>query len=144
MDFQIKFAREGAASAMRPALAYVALRVFAKLLTALVPTSAVLALLGALIWLAAAIFLFFAVTWHRDDNWLGAGLIFGVSLLCGGLLADFCSRFVETWSLGEASMALMSALIGLLIRTIVLVPLSGGFVFGARWLTTEIRRSAPT
>ena len=141
MEIRIQFSPEGVASAVFPALAYAGMRTLTRVLTAIVPTSALLALLASLLWLGAALYLFVVVTWNRDDNWLAAGIIIGSSLLCGGLAADFIVQMIATGSLGQAALAAADASIGLLVRTIILVPVSGGFVAGARWIAAEIRRS---
>ena len=144
IQFQVQFSDEGLGSALVAAVAYTVIRILAKLLTAFMPTSVVLALLGALMWLGAALYLFVVVTWQRDDNWLAAGLLVGVSLLIGALIADFVASVVDTSSVSGAALATSSAVVGLLLRTAVIVPLSGGLTAGARWLTDELRRNGVT
>ena len=139
LQIQFQFSDAGLGSAFAAGLTYTAVRTLARVVTAVVPTSALLALLGALIWLAAALWLFFVVTWQRDDSWLAAGAIMGASLLCGGLAADFLSSGFDTGSISQAVLSTGAASLGLLFRAALLVPLAGGFVFGARWLTTELR-----
>jgi ABC-type multidrug transport system permease subunit len=141
VDIQVEFSEAGLRSATSAALFYAGVRTFARLLTTLVPQSAIVALVAALLWLAAAAWLFVVVTWQRDDNWLAAGLVIGVSLLTGGLVSDFLSALIDTSSLVTAVVATAVAFLGLFVKSVVLVPLSGGFVFGARWLTSEIRRT---
>lgn len=138
-DIQVQFARVGAKSALGPALAYCGVRAFSRLLTALVPTSSLLALLGALLWFASVLYLFVFLTWQRDDNWLAAGIIFGGALFGGGLFADLLVRLYDTGSPINAALSTVTNSLGLVLRTIVLVPLSGACVAGARWLTTELR-----
>ncbi|HEY7234118.1 MAG TPA: hypothetical protein VH539_08200 [Gemmatimonadaceae bacterium] len=139
MEIQVQFARLGAKSALGPALAYTGVRAFSRLLTALVPTSGLLALLGALLWFASVLYLFVFITWQRDDNWLAAGIIIGSTLFGGGLFADLIVRLYDTGSPTQAVLSTATNSLGLVLRTIALVPLSGGCVAGARWLTTEIR-----
>ena len=141
VDIQVEFSEAGLRSAISALLFYAGVRTLARLLTALIPQSATVALLAALLWLAAAVWLFVVVTWQRDDSWLAAGLIIGVSLLTGGLVSDLLSSLIDTGSLGSALGITAVASVGLLIKSIILVPLSGGFVFGARWLTSELGRS---
>ena len=140
IELRVAFDDEGA-SAMVPAVAYAAVRTLAKLLTQLAPMSAFTALLATLFWLAAALYVFGVVTWQRDDNWLTAGIIIGATLFCGGAIAEVIGRVVQLGSFGETVTATTGALIGLFVRSVILVPLSGACVFGARWLTHEIRRS---
>ena len=144
IQLQLQFSDEGLGSALVAALAYTVIRILAKLVTALAPTSAILALLGALMWLGAALYLFIVLTWQRDDNWLAAGMLMGVSLLFGAVIADFVSNVVDTSSVSAAALATGSAAVGLVLRTLVIVPLSGGLAAGARWLTGELRRNGVT
>jgi len=140
MDIEIEFSHAGFSSAFTTALGYAGVRTLAKLIPALVPMSALVSFLGALIWLAAALYLFFVVTWQRDDSWLAAGLIIGLTLLVGGVAADLVTQ-VLTAPLTQALSGTANASFGLLLRTIVLIPLSGGCVWGARWLTTELSQA---
>src|ERR1051325_7735270 len=87
IELRIEIDDEGP-SALAPAIAYAAIRTLAKLLTQLAPMSAFTALITTLFWLAAAIYLFVVLTWMRDDNWLGGGLIIGATLFCGGTIAE--------------------------------------------------------
>jgi hypothetical protein len=144
ISFQIQFSDEGVGTALLSAVAYTVIRILAKLVAALAPTSAIVALVGALMWLGAALYLFIVVTWQRDDSWLAAGLLMGVSLLVGAVIADFVSGVVDTSSVSAASLATANAAIGLLLRTIIIVPVAGGLTAGARWLTSELRRNGIT
>ena len=140
IELRVAFDNEGA-SALLPAVAYAAVRTLAKLLTQLMPMSAFTALLTTLCWLAAAIYVFGVMTWQRDDNWLGAGLIIAGTLFCGGAIAELIGRIVQPGALGDTVVATGSALVALLVRSAILAPLSGVFVLGARWLTHEVRSS---
>ena len=140
LEPRIEFDYEGP-SAFVPFVAYAAVRTLAKLLTQLAPMSAVTALLTTLLWLAAAIYVFGVVTWKRDDNWLGGGIIVAATLFVGGALAEIVGHVVQPGAFGEAMVATGSALVALFVRSLVLAPLSGLFVFGARWLTEELRSS---
>ncbi|HEY2378233.1 MAG TPA: hypothetical protein VGH98_19810 [Gemmatimonadaceae bacterium] len=140
MDIQIQFSRDGVGSVVVPGLAYAGVRTLAKLLPSIVPTSATLALLGALLWFAAAIYLFFVVTWQRDDNWLAAGLLIGLVIFGGALAADFLVGMLDMGSLARSMPGMLESSVGLILRTLVLIPASGGVVAGARWLTAEIGR----
>jgi hypothetical protein len=132
--------RAGAASPLVPAVTYGGILAVATLLIALAPENAAVALLAFLAWLAAALFLFVVVTWYRDDDWLAAGFLIGLSLLLGGLAADLVTRTVQTRSLGEAVFSSASASMALLVRALILVPVCGGVVAGARWITRAVRK----
>jgi hypothetical protein len=140
LELRVAFDNEGP-SALLPAVAYMGVRTLAKLLTQVAPMSAFTALLATLFWLAAAIYVFGVVTWQRDDNWLGAGLIVAATLFCGGTIAELVGRIVQPGSFGDAMVAAGASIVGLLVRSLILAPLSGLFVFGARWLTHELRTS---
>jgi hypothetical protein len=140
LEPRIEFDYEGP-SALAPAVAYAAVRTLAKLLTQLAPMSAFTALLTTLFWLAAAIYVFGVVTWKRDDNWLGGGIIVAGTLFVGGAIAEIVGHVVQPGALSEAFVTTGSALVALFIRSLVLAPLSGLFIFGARWLTEELRSS---
>jgi len=140
LEPKIEFDYEGP-SAMVPLVGYAAVRTLAKLLTQLAPMSAFTALLTTLFWLAAAIYVFGVVTWKRDDNWLGGGIIVAGTLFIGGALAEIVGHVVQPGAIGEAVVATGSALVALFIRSLILAPLSGLFIFGARWLTEELRSS---
>ena len=76
---------------------------------------------------------------------LAAGFLLGLSLVIGALVADMIARAIEVRSLGEAVFAAAGASMALLVRAIILVPVCGGIVAAARWLTRVIRGpSAPT
>jgi hypothetical protein len=132
--------RVGAASPLVPGITYLVTLTVSNFLLALAPKSVLLALLVVLAWLGATVFLFVVVTWYRDDDWLAAGFLIGVSLLLGGLAADLIARTIETRSLGEAVFASATASMALLVRGVILVPVCGGLVAGARWITQLIRR----
>jgi hypothetical protein len=140
-DLRIEFAGDDSASIFMPAVVYAAVRVVAKLLTVLVPMSSFAAFLTTILWLAVAIYLFIVVTWQRDDNWLGAGILIGATFLGGGLLAELIGRIIGPGSLGDAAIAVASNSFQMVVRALLLVPLSGAFVAGARWLTGEVRSS---
>lgn len=134
--------RLGATSPMVPALSYVAVVTVVDLVTGLAPKSGFLAFLGILVWLAAALFLFGVVTWLRDDDWLAAGFLIGLTVMLGGLFATVVARIVTTGSIGEAVFIAAGAPLNLLLRAIVAVPLCGAVVKLARmateWLMGEL------
>jgi len=144
LDFQgirVEFTSEGAAPVVMPALAYTGVRVAAKLLTAFVPMSAAMAFLTTILWLAAALYLFVVVTWQRDDNWLGAGLLIAGTFLVGGLIADAFGVVLAPASFGDAVLGVGAGFTQMIVRALLIAPLSGGAVAGARWLTNELIRS---
>ena len=138
--------RAGAASPLVPALTYGGVLCLANLGLGLAPGSVAVALLALAAWVAAALFLFVVVTWFRDDDWLSAGFLVGLSVMLGALVADVVARVIATGSLGEAVFAAASASMALLLRAIIFVPVCGGAVAAARWVTRTIRKrssSAP-
>src|SRR5579884_3109255 len=83
-NVRVEFASDGATSMFIPVVIYTAVRVVAKLATALLWMSAGMAFLTTVVWLVAAIYLFVVVTWQRDDNWLAAGILIAATFLGGG------------------------------------------------------------
>ena len=73
-----------------------------------------------------------------------AGLV-GVAafslVVVGGLIAELMGRVLLPGPFVEAVIAMGNASMWMAFRAIVLVPLAGGAVAGARWLTHEGRRS---
>lgn len=132
--------RAGSASPLVPALTYGGVLTVANLLLGLAPNNVVVVLLSLLAWVAAALFLFVVVTWYRDDDWLAAGFLLGLSVVLGGLVAEVIARVVATGSLGEAVFVAASASMALLVRAVIFVPLCGGVVTVARWTTRAIRK----
>ena len=104
--------------------------VIADLLPALAPGSALLALVAILIWFPAALGSFVLVTWFRDDEWLTAGLIVGLTPVLARVLAEVITR--------DDLFATTGPLTGLALRAVIAVPVCGGVVFGARWLTSRV------
>jgi hypothetical protein len=140
-SIRVDFAGEGSAPLSTPVLAYVAVRLVAKLVTTFLPMSATMAFVTTIFWFAAALYLFVVVTWQRDDNWLAAGLLIAGTFLGGGVIADAVGRVLSPGSFGDAVLGVGGSFIQMLIRAVLIAPLSGGAVAGARWLTSEVRRS---
>ena len=141
LDFRIELDGPEAASALLPAAVYTMVRTVAKLLTTLAPMSASAAFLTSLLWLLAAVYVFAVVTWFRDDNWLGAGMIIALTVFLGGVIADLAGRLVMPGPIVATLVGAASNTLTLLIRAVILMPLAGGVVAGARWLTNELRQS---
>jgi hypothetical protein len=93
-----------------------------------------------LVWLAAAILLFVIVTWFRDDDWLAAGFLLGLTLLVSAVVSDTVVFTIKTGSIAGAVFQAGTASMRVLVRAIVLVPLSGGAVALARWITERVGR----
>jgi hypothetical protein len=102
------------------------------------------AVVGFLVWIAAAILLFVIVTWYRDDDWLAAGFLLGLTLILGGIIAGLIAKTVLTLSVADAMFAAAGAPFALLLRAIITVPVCGGIVALARWLTRLVRPTAPS
>src|SRR5579872_5967086 len=139
LDFRIEFDGPDAASALLPAVVYTMVRTVAKLLTTLAPMSASAAFLTSLLWLVAAVYVFGIVTWFRDDSWLAAGMIIALTVFLGGVVADLAGRLVMPAGIVAALMGAATTTMTLFIRALILMPLAGGVVAGARWLTDELK-----
>lgn len=130
MDFEQLLARARGLSPVRFALPIGVILAVANLLPAVAPGSALLALLAILIWFPTALVSFVLVTWFRDDEWLKAGLIVGLTPVVARVIADVITR--------DDLFTTADPWIGLLLRAVIAVPVCGGVVLGARWLTTRI------
>lgn len=134
MDSEQLVARARGISPFLFALPVCALLTLANLLPALAPTSALLTFLAILIWFPVALASFAIVTWLREDEWLTAGFIVGLTPLVARLMADLITRSDLFTSAGP-SMTLIT-------RAVIAVPVCGGVVFGARWLTGVVRQAS--
>jgi hypothetical protein len=134
------FRRVGSASPLVPAAIYTVAVTLGNLATTLAPHNALLVLAGFLLWLVGSLFVFIVVTWYRDDDWLAAGFLLGVTILVGNLIASIVAGIVTTGSIGEAVFTAASASMALFVRALILVPLCGGIVTAARWLGRTFRR----
>lgn len=137
-SFRVEFASDGAASLFMPVVVYVAVRIAAKLVTALLWMSAGTAFLTTILWLAAAIYLFAVITWQRDDNWLAAGILIAATFLAGGLIADLFRLVIAPGSFADVALGMASSFVQMFVRSLLLVPLAGSLVAGARWVTGEM------
>lgn len=135
---RVEFASDGATSLFMPVVVYAVVRIVAKLVTALFWMSAGTAFLTTMVWLAAAIYLFAVVTWQRDDNWLAAGILVAATFLGAGLVADLLRLVIAPGSFNDVALGMASSLVQMLIRGLLLVPLVGSLVAGARWVTGEL------
>jgi hypothetical protein len=135
---RVEFAADDATSLFLPVVAYMGVRIVAKLATALLWMSASMAFLTTIVWLAAAIYLFTVVTWFRDDNWLAAGILIAVTFFVGGLVAELFRIIIAPGSFNDVLLALAGSSLQMLGRSLLLVPLAGSLVAGARWVTAEL------
>jgi len=140
-NLRVEFASEGATSLFIPVVIYTAVRLVAKLATALLWMSAAMAFLATIVWLVAAVYLFVVVTWQRDDNWLAAGILIAATFLGGGITAEIFRLLVAPAAFIDVVLAIASSFLQMFIRSLLLVPLAGSLVAGARWVTGEIRGS---
>ena len=131
MDLENLLDRARTTSAFGLSLPLAGVLTLANLLALLAPNSAVLALLATLIWFAAALAVFVLVTWLRQDHWLTAGFILGLTPVVARTVSDAIAHLGTLPSFDNST--------ALLVRAIIAVPLCGGVVFGARWLTNLIR-----
>lgn len=140
VTLQERFRRVGAASPLVPAAIYTIAVTVGNLATTLAPHNALVVLIGLLLWLVGSLFVFIVVTWYRDDDWLAAGFLLGLTILLGNLIANVVAGIVTTGSIGEAVFTAATASMALLVRAIIFVPLCGGIVAAARWLGRTFRR----
>ncbi len=133
--------RAGAASPLVPALIYTAATWLANGVATLAPTNVLLVALTALIWLVVGLVFLIVVVWVRDDDWLAAGFLLGVTLLLSSWTADIVAECITKGSLVPVLFAAPRMLLGTVVRGIISVPVLGGLVALLRWLTRLIRPS---
>lgn len=131
--------RIGAASPLVPALGYGGCILASSLLVAADPTSVLFAILALLLAAVATIALFAIVTWYRDDDWLAAGFLFGLTTMISGAVADVVVGMIQTGSIGGAVLTSVGMLFALGVRSLIAVPMSGGIIALARAVTRKIR-----
>ena len=136
------FRRVGRASPLVPAMGYAAVVIVTNLAIGLAPKNLAVLGVGLLLWLLAGIAFFVIVTWYRDDDWLAAGFLLGLTLLLSGWAANLVATTVATRSIGGALFASPGLLLGLALWGVVVVPLCGGAVALARWVTRHVRARA--
>jgi hypothetical protein len=132
------------ASPMVPALGYTAVLTLVNVAAGLAPKNVLVALMGFLVWLVAVVLLFVIVTWYRDDDWLAAGFLLGLTLILGAIVADIIGKTVLTHSVADAMFAAAGAPLAVFVRALITVPLCGGVVALARWLTRLVRPQPPS
>lgn len=132
--------RVAAASPLVPALAYTASAWLANVAATLAPGSPWLLLPVALLWVVTGLLFVVVVTWFRDDDWLSAGFLLGVTLLLSAWTGDVLADAVRDGSILPALASAPGILFGVVIRGVVTVPLLGGIVAALRWAT---RRGRP-
>lgn len=135
--------RLGAASPLVPALAYAGAALAASLVARLAPARPGIVAAALALWAAAGLLLFVVVTWYRDDDWLAAGFLLALTLLLGGWAADLIAEGVAARSVGGAVFAAAGALLPVLLRAAITVPMAGAIVTVARWVTRRVQRWRP-
>jgi len=129
------------ASPLVPALGYTAAVWFASLVGTLAAQTWVLLLAALGLWVAARLLLFIVVIWFRDDDWLAAGFLLAMTLLLSAWTGDLLAVVVKERSLGPAVLAAPGILLGVVLRTVLGVPIMGGLVASLRWLTHRRRET---
>jgi hypothetical protein len=126
-------------SPLLPALIYTAAAWLANIAATFAPANLALVALTALVWLTVALLFLTIVVWFRDDDWLAAGFLLGVTLLLSSWTADVLVEVIRQRSVVPALFAAPGILFGLVVRGIISVPVLGGIVALLRWLTRLIR-----
>ncbi len=122
-----------------PAVAYTAAAWTANLAATLAPDAWALLLATFVLWLFAGLLFFAVVVWFRDDDWLAAGFLLGVTLLLSAWTSDVLAQAVVARSIVPAVFAAPGALLAVIVRGVIGVPLLGGLVALLRWVTRKWR-----
>jgi hypothetical protein len=137
--------RLAVASPLVPALIYAATACLANVVATLAPKHSPLIVLAAILWLVVALVFLTVVVWYRDDDWLAAGFLLGITLLLSAWSGDVVAQSITLGSIGPALLAAPAMMFGIIIRALIGVPLLGGLVALLRWITRAIRglRASP-
>ena len=81
------------------------------------------------------------MTWYRDDDWLAAGFLLAVTVMLGAWIADAVSEAVSQGSLAAVVFAAPGAMLAFVVRSVISVPVAGGIITLARWVTRRRRRA---
>jgi hypothetical protein len=103
------------------------------------PDSLLLATLSLLLSVSALLALFVVITWFRDDDWLAAGFLFGITIMLAGAAADVVVGIIQTGSLGGAIVTSVGMLMALVFRSLIAVPIAGGVIALARFITRKVQ-----
>ena len=139
MSLRDAFRRIGAASPLVPALGYGLCVLVSALLVAADPDSLLLAVLSLLLSVSALLALFVIITWFRDDDWLAAGFLFGITTMLAGAAAGVVVGILQTGSLGGAIVTSAGMLMAVVFRALIAVPIAGGVIALARFVTRKVK-----
>lgn len=120
-----------------PALGYGACVLVSTLLLAADAENLLLASIGVLLYGAALLTFFVIVTWYRDDDWLAAGFLFGITTMLAGAVAGVVVGVLETGSIGGAIVTAVGMLMAVVVRSILAVPIAGGIIALVRSITRK-------
>ena len=141
MTFRSALRRLGDASPLAPAGGYVGAAILANVGITLLPEQPVVVVLALLLLLVAGVLLFIVVTWYRDDDWLAAGFLLAVTVMLGAWIADAVAEAVSQGSIAAVVFAAPGAMLAFVVRSVVSVPVAGGIITLARWVTRRRRRA---
>ena len=129
---------------MVPALTYFVVLILTDLATWLTPGLAIVRVLAVILWLLTALLVVITETWYRDDNWLAAGFLLGMTMLLSAWIAFVLFRTLVTGALVDALVWSVAAPLTLLLRAVLVVPLWGAAVVIARRISRSFtsRRQA--
>ncbi len=142
MSLKTTFAELGKASPLALAAGYGGILLLVNIIGAIWPAAVLSALLVIIVWLAASVGFFIVVAWYRDEDWLAAGFLLGVPSILSGLLAAVVVEAVRVGSIAPLIVGAPTAFLALLVRGIIVVPLFGGAVALARWITARWKQGA--
>lgn len=124
--------RVGQASPFVPALSYFVVILITDLASWLAPGVVAVRVVAQAVWILTAILVFVVVTWYRDDDWLAAGFLLGMTMLLSAWVAFVVWRTLLTGAFVDALVWSVAAPLVLLLRALFVVPLWGVAVVVAR------------
>ena len=141
--FRTLMRRVAGTSPLVPALTYTATVWLANVFATFAPQAIALNAFTILLWLATGLLFLVLVVWFRDDDWLAAGFLLGLTLLLSSWTADVVTQIITHRSLVPALFAAPGMLFGVFLRGLVSVPALGGLVAFLRWVTRHKPIAAP-
>jgi hypothetical protein len=143
MSLKSTLTQIGEKSPLAIAASYVAISMVVDFAAVFLPENAFIVLLVLLVWLVSWVLFFVIVTWFRDEDWLAAGFMLGVSSILVTVLSRPVAEAFVLRSIGPLVVAAPSAFLAVIVRGLIAVPLSGGMVALARWITARWKGEPP-
>jgi hypothetical protein len=105
----------------------------------LYPDNMAVSVILSSLWLVANLLLWIVVIWFRDDDWMMGAVLIVLATFVTNMVGQLFVAAIVNRSVSVVVGLVMTATFVLLIRLIVGIPIAGGIILVARWLTNKIR-----